>query len=359
MPTIDILRQTQIKSSFRVEQIRGMFDFDKQSVEQRWTGDLPIEEREWQIGLIVGASGSGKTTLAKELFANYMHHTTFEWSNDAAAIDSFPPEHSTKDIVRMFNAVGFSSPPHWLKPFAHLSNGQKFRVELARCLLMNKSGLVFDEFTSIVDRDVAKICCAAISKTLRRKNAPPFVAVSCHYDIIDWLDPDWVFDVSTMRFEWRLRRRFPEIKLDIFKVHHSEWRIFGQHHYLNTELHKAAQCFEARWNGKPVAFCSVMHFPHPHAKNIKQEHRTVVLPDFQGVGIGNRLSEYVAQYFTEKGFRFISTTSNPAMINHRQKSPKWITTRFGKTPAGSEGKATGMKKARSCKRNTASFEFAP
>jgi GNAT superfamily N-acetyltransferase len=342
-----------------VQQVRGMFDYTHAEIVHEWKSVLPIEAKPWAIGLIVGPSGAGKTTLATEAFHSFQFHRGFEWDSEKAVVDGFSNDLDTKQLVAMFNAVGFSSPPHWLKPFQHLSNGQKFRVELARCLLENRSGLVFDEFTSVVDRDVAKIGCAAISKALRRKDGPPFVAVSCHYDIIDWLEPDWVFDVGNQQFEWRLRRRRPEIVLNICSASTKAWNLFREHHYLDHHIHKGAQCFVAFWNEKPVAFTSVVHFPHPKCATFKREHRTVVLPDFQGVGIGNKLSEFIAEYYTQKGFRFVSTTSAPSMIWHRSKSSLWKTHRFGHVSAGGtkNGKIAIMKKFLSTKRITAGFEY--
>lgn len=332
-----------------------MFDYSRESIKHEWASNLPLEQKTWSIGLIVGASGAGKTTLAKEAFPSFYFHERFDWPVEGAFIDGFDKNLETKDIVSTLNAVGFSSPPHWLKPFAHLSNGQKFRAELARCLLMASQGVVFDEFTSVVDRDVAKIGCAAISKYLRKKGGPPFVAVSCHYDIIDWLDPDWVFDVGNQRFEWRERRRFPEVRLDIHETTSAAWSIFREHHYLDHAIHPAAKCFIAMWNEKPVAFCSVIHFPHPKCVNFKREHRTVVLPDFQGVGIGNRLSESIAKKYVAQGFRFISTTSAPSMIRHRLNSKNWKLHRFGRASKPRGAKA--QIKTTSWKRISAGFEY--
>lgn len=357
MPSVHIVRKSKVKDSFRVQQVRGMFDYQRKDIVHEWNSILPTEEKPWSIGLIVGPSGAGKTTLASEAFPSFLFHVGFEWDAEKAVVDGFSSDLDTKQMIGMFNAVGFSSPPHWLKPFQHLSNGQKFRVELARCLLENKDGLIFDEFTSVVDRDVAKIGCAAISKALRRKDGPPFIAVSCHYDIIDWLDPDWVFDVGSQRFEWRLRRRFPEIDIAIYKTSIEAWRLFRGHHYLDHHINQAAQCFVAVWNDKPIAFSSVLHFPHPHCATFKREHRTVVLPDFQGVGIGNRLSEFVGNYYKNKGFRFISTTSAPAMIRHRAKSSLWRTHRFGNSPKQGQSGAAGLAKTISTRRITAGFEY--
>lgn len=354
MPSCYVVRETEIAESFRVQQIRGMFDYQNTVIRNEWNHTLPIEQNSWNIGLIVGHSGSGKTTMAQQMFDQYKIHEDFEWKYGVAVVDCFPEDANTKDIVSTLSAVGFSSPPHWLKPFDHLSTGQKFRVELARCLMEYKQGFVFDEFTSVVDRDVAKVGCLAISKLLRKRKEPPFVAVSCHYDIIDWLDPDWVYDVSTNRFEWRLERRKEKISLDVFKSDTSAWKAFSEHHYLDDNIHKGAECYIATWGNKPVGFCSVLHFPHASSKLFKREHRTVVLPDFQGVGIGNKLSETVASLYSERGYRFISATSAPSMIQHRKRSHLWRCTRFGRASRASK---TDIIKQISNNRITASFEY--
>jgi len=356
MPNLHIVRETKIEKSFRVSQICGMFDFDQSTIREEWNSTLPVHEKKWGIGLIVGSSGSGKTTLAKEAFKDFRFHEGYKWDLTKSVADGFPDEFNVKQIVSAFNSVGFSSPPHWLKPFSHLSNGQKFRVELARCILTEKNGVVFDEFTSVVDRDVAKIGCAAISKFIRKNESPPFVAVSCHYDIIDWLDPDWVFDVNLQRFEWRERRRFPQIIINIEKTDRKTWDLFRKYHYLDHNLSNSAQCYLATWEDKPVGFCSVIHFPHPSSRILKREHRTVVLPDFQGIGIGNRLSEFVAKIYVNLGYRFISTTSAPSMIKYRSNSKNWRCHRFGRVAMPKTG-IQSKDKSISIKRITGGFEY--
>ena len=110
-----------------------------------------------------------------------------------------PSGKSIKDIERTFTSVGFSSPPSWLKPYEVLSNGEKMRVDLARCILEDRDLVVFDEFTSVVNREVAKTASFAISKAVKQ-SGKQFIAVSCHKDIIEWLEPDWIFDTDVQDF---------------------------------------------------------------------------------------------------------------------------------------------------------------
>jgi ABC-type lipoprotein export system ATPase subunit/GNAT superfamily N-acetyltransferase len=299
-------------------QLEGLFDVPvAQRSENVWDVNLPIEERAWNIGLIVGASGSGKTTLARELFgANLIEG--FEWPADKSIVDAFPSDLGIKEITGLLSSVGFSSPPSWLRPFHVLSNGEKFRVTIARALAENKEISVIDEFTSVVDRTVARIGSAAVAKAVRRRGQR-IIAVSCHYDIVDWLQPDWIYEPGTDSFQWRELQRHPEIVLSIRRVHRSAWRIFKQHHYLSAELSNSAGCFCGFVDEQPAVFASAIPFPHAIRPGYR-EHRTVCLPDFQGVGIGNAMSEFVASLYRANGRPYFSATSQPAMIRHRAQS---------------------------------------
>jgi len=73
------------------------------------------------------------------------------------------------------------------------------RVDIARALVLEQDLIVFDEFTSVVDREVAQVSAFAISKAIR-KSKKRFIAVTCHYDVVNWLEPDWVFTTDTMEY---------------------------------------------------------------------------------------------------------------------------------------------------------------
>jgi ABC-type lipoprotein export system ATPase subunit len=232
----------------RVMQLEGIFDIPPHSrSSQKWAVSLPVESKPWNIGLIVGPSGCGKSTIARRAFGESMLGE-FAWSPDRSLVDDFPADMSIKDITLLLSSVGFSSPPSWVRPFHALSNGEQFRVNLARTLAEARELAVIDEFTSVVDRTVAQIGSAAVAKTVRRRNQK-FVAVTCHDDIADWLQPDWIYQPHLGRFQWRELQRRPEINLVISRVHHSAWSMFSKHHYLSAQLAQSAYCFAAFLGG--------------------------------------------------------------------------------------------------------------
>jgi ABC-type glutathione transport system ATPase component len=175
----------------------GSYTLSDVKLEKHFKGNLPIETDDWQVGAIVGRSGSGKTSIAKQLFPE-AYIRGFEYSHKCV-LDDFPEELETGEITKTLCSVGFASPPDWLKSYDCLSQGEKMRVDIARALCLNQTQIVFDEFTSVVDREIAKVSAYAISKAVRRSNKK-FIAVTCHYDVVDWLDSDWVFCTNTMEF---------------------------------------------------------------------------------------------------------------------------------------------------------------
>lgn len=312
----------EYKPSFRTEKVIGTFDLNvTDKLEKQWEIDLPIDDFAWNIGIIVGLSGSGKSTLAKKYFGEENYYYQLKWNNNSSFLNDFNENLSFDEICTALNNVGFSSPPNWLLPFCALSNGQKFRVEIARLLLEKKELIIVDEFTSVVDRSVAKISCSAIQKYIKKINKK-FVGVSCHYDILEWIEPDWYYDVSENKF-YRGGLQRPKIELQLFMCKLSAWQLFKNYHYLSSDICHASKCYVLTFENNIVAFISVMHFCHPSAKKYKKIHRLVVLPDYQGIGFGIILLENVCEIYKKMGYKIGITSSHLKLIKTLQKKENW------------------------------------
>lgn len=364
MPSAHVVVECGITRSPRVMQAEGIFDVPAgKKCRREWKANLPIEERDWRIGLIVGPSGCGKSTIARKLFGDSMVGE-YSWPPDKSILDAFPKGMPIREIVGILSSVGFNSPPSWLRPFQHLSNGEQFRVTMARAMAEAEGLFVADEFTSVVDRTVAKTASSAIEKAVRRSGRQ-FIAVTCHEDIEEWLNPDWVFRPAEERFAWRCLRRRPEINLKVCRVHWSAWELFRQHHYLSGNIHRGATCFCAFWNDTPVGFVAWQsHFGrHKDRRRLMRVHRTVVLPDYQGVGVGRAQVDYLASMYVGLGMRASITTSHPAEISSRKRSSDW---RMRIAPGGvgrldgnrgRSRRAAELASTRSVDRLAASFEY--
>jgi ABC-type ATPase involved in cell division/GNAT superfamily N-acetyltransferase len=333
------------------EQLSRSFDYEFAGTSSFVAPRMPDIPESFGIGLIVGPSGSGKSTLLKR----FGIEADITWDTGKAICSHFA---SAVEAQARLSAVGLNSIPAWMRPYQVLSTGEKFRADLARRLV---NGAVVDEFTSVVDRNVAKACSYALRRYCDQQGLSRMVFASCHYDIIEWLQPDWVFDTNTGQLVGRGSERRPQIKLEIVPCSSEAWAIFSKHHYLSHKLNKAARCWLVLWNGTPVGFASALAFPNGNMKNAWREHRTVVLPDYQGLGLGVRISDAVARMFKEQGCRYFSKTSHPRMGGYRESSPLWKPTSKNKKARRDYNPATKTKedghKLRHANRVCYSHEF--
>lgn len=349
-----IVREVAVKRTARILQLEGQFDLEPtKKIRQSWQVNLKLDQP-WQVGLIVGPSGSGKSTIARELWGDLVKERC-EWPTDKAIIDAFPAAMSIDQITELLSSVGFSSPPSWRKPYQVLSNGERFRVDLARLLAEAPELAVMDEFTSVIDRQVAQIGAAAVAKTVRNTGRR-FVAVTCHNDVEAWLTPDWVYDVATGKQDWRAKRRRPEISIQIRRSSPDAWPRYAPHHYLSRNIHRAAKCFEATVNGQPAAFLAFMNTVSQHP--YYGIHRVVCLPDFQGVGIGSATLNYLAGCAAAIDGRPVRiTTSHPGLISTLERSTVW---RLEKAPSLNLKTHMGigtLKTSSSIMRPTAGYKY--
>jgi energy-coupling factor transporter ATP-binding protein EcfA2/GNAT superfamily N-acetyltransferase len=315
MPAVDVVVESPVSDSIRVRQVSSMFDCplaERSRIE--WKGELPIEADPWNVGLIVGPSGSGKSTIARTVFGG---HVELTWAG-RSVIDDFDSTHSVEAIAGICQAVGFNTIPAWMRPYAVLSTGEKFRVDLARRLLELPDPVVCDEFTSVVDRQVAQIGAHAVQKYVRK-----FVAVGCHYDVIDWLQPDWIFEPATMAFTRRSLQPRPELDCVVSRVPYGAWHLFAPFHYLTADLHRSARCFCLFVKDRPAAFAGMLHRPHPKVRDITGCSRLVTLPDWQGLGLAMALIDTLGSAFKAVGKRLHTYPAHPALIRSFDRSKCW------------------------------------
>lgn len=272
---------------------------------------------DWQIGVIYGGSGTGKSTLLK----NYGDIQQAKFDNSKSLISNFDwlaPQEATY----LLSSMGLSSVPTWLRPFHTLSNGEQYRASLAYVVGKAKENevILIDEYTSVVDRKVAKAMSNALQKYVRRTNKKVILA-SCHFDIMEWLQPDWVYSPNKGRVERPdyLRQR-PSIDLEIFRCRYETWKVFKQHHYLTQELNAAAKCFCFTWNDKPIGFIAILPLPSGTISNAFRVSRLVILPDYQGLSIGIKILNIFGAMYKSIGKSLYIKTSNPSLFNGMKNS---------------------------------------
>ena len=280
--------------------------------------DLPTEG----IVLIVGTSGSGKSTILRGL-GTFRTPTV---DPDATVIENFSsPERGEALLL----ASGLRTIPAWFRPARTLSNGEYHRFEMAMSL--DQGIKTIDEFTSVVDRDTAKSLAYSMRRYFDSQSEQSVLYIaSCHRDIVEWLDPDYVYDTDLCVLEHRrglcrLGGR-PELTLTIRSTGPQYWDMFKKYHYLDTNMSRSGHYYVGLLGDKPVAFHAVLHSTNRDIHSYWRGHRTVVLPEFQGMGIGTAFSDAIAEFYVSQGLRYFSKTAHPSFGEHRQKSPLWRAT---------------------------------
>ena len=324
---VEIKHRCSDYDSYRAARVKSLFNAEN-GCNWEHIADLPIENQEWKIGLIVGPSGSGKTSIGERIFNRPIYDLNSGWDIDKPIVDCIAPDGDFNAVTGALSAVGLGDVPAWLRPFRVLSNGEKFRAGLARLICERPEQAVIDEFTSVIDRQIAKIGAQAFAKAWRRGNGQ-IVLLSCHYDIIEWLQPDWIYDTKEARFSRDCLRQRPKIELRVYKVRGSVFRHFKPHYYLDLPLPVAADYFVGIVDNEPV--CHIAVSPLFHAKAYRAT-RLVTMPEWQGAGVGTRFLNFIGEYHLRGNGRcghkypMFFHTSHPQLCAALRHSDKWIQT---------------------------------
>jgi ABC-type ATPase with predicted acetyltransferase domain len=309
--------------SYRAARVKSLFNVES-GADFTLEAELDLDSAPWQIGVIVGPSGSGKSSMGRALWGADAIYAP-AWPADQPVIDAITPAGSFDAVTAALSSVGLGSVPTWLRPYQVLSNGEQFRANLARLIAEAPAQAVLDEFSSVVDRQIAQIGAGAFAKAWRR-TAGQAVLLSCHYDILDWVQPDWVFDTATGQLERGLLRRRPRIDVDLWQTDWRHWPTFEPHHYLKLPKMIAATNYVATVDGNLVAHVAVSTRP---GLCEARACRLVVMPEWQGAGVGLRFLDTVCERWRigqnryGKPMRTLFHTSHPGLASALRRSAAW------------------------------------
>lgn len=321
---IQVCHRCEDFNSYRAARVKSLFNVDS-GANVTISADLPIEGTDWNLGLIVGPSGSGKTSLGNRVLGKAAMYSPRGWPRNAPIIDAIAPGGGIDQVTAALSAVGLGTVPAWLRPYGALSNGEKFRADLAKIICDAPAQVVVDEFSSVVDRQIAKIGALAFGKAWRRTGGRA-VLLSCHYDIAEWLQPDWTYDTATGQFSGRYLQRRPRIEVEIRQTDWRYWPLFEPHHYLKLPHMIAATNYVGFVDGAPVAHLAVSTRP---GMSEARACRLVIMPEWQGAGVGMRFLNAICAMWRRGENRYrrpmptLFHTSHPALAAALRRDPLW------------------------------------
>lgn len=308
--------------TYRAERVKALFNVES-GADVHISADLPIDDPGWKIGVIVGASGTGKTSIGRQI--GELYAPTWPHSQPIIEVIRAGDQHAFNDVTGALAAVGLGTVPAWLRPFHVLSMGEQFRANLARLVCESPDLAIVDEFSSVVDRQIAKIGAGAFAKAWRRTGGR-IILLSCHEDILDWLQPDWVFSTNTGALTWGWVRQRPRIVVEIQQTNQSYWPLFEPHHYLKVPPMVGQTSYVAFVDGQPVAHVGFSTRP---GLVEARACRLVVMPEWQGAGIGMRFLNHLCEMWRRGENRYsrpmptLFHTSHPGLAAALRRDRKW------------------------------------
>ena len=332
MRKIEVHNRCSDYESYRAARVKSLFNAET-GCNFDLVAELPADDAAWRIGVIVGPSGSGKSSIGREFWPGVpIADLAANWPSDVPIVDAIAPDGDFNAVTAALAAVGLGDVPAWLRPFAVLSVGEKFRAGVARVIADPPRKIVIDEFTSALDRQIARFGALAFAKAWRRlPDGHQCLILTCHRDILEWVQPDWIFDTATGKFSSTEGVQRPRFKLDIYQTDWRYWPAFEQHHYLKLPQMVAAKCYVGTVDGEPV--CHLAVSTRNKGRGVEARAcRLVVLPEWQGAGVGMRFLNAVCeiQLRGEEGARLpgrpattLFHTSHPGLAAALRRDRKW------------------------------------
>ena len=202
---IDVRFQTRVARSPRVLEIAEAFGIGLEDKEFVVFDNLELEVQPGAVVYITGQSGGGKSVLLREL-ARQMGDRGMDVVNLDDIVFSDEPVinqigRDTNHAIELLAAAGISDAYLYVRRPKELSDGQRYRLRLAKAIETGAAVWVADEFLAILDRTTAKVIACSLQKVARRAGATVMVATT-HTDMVADLAPDLVIE---KRFREKLR----------------------------------------------------------------------------------------------------------------------------------------------------------
>lgn len=102
--------------------------------------------------------------------------------------------------------------------------------------------------------------------------------------------------------------------------------MFRKHHYLSGDLNKACKFYTIYWDDILVGMASVLTMPCGTIKHAYRQHRLVILPDFQGLGIGTKVNDFLADLYVKNGYKYFIRTTHVRLKHHLASDKRWKAT---------------------------------
>ena len=190
---INVSFNTRVNKTIRTLEIAESFGLGLD--EKAWTlyDNLELDIERGDVVYVTGQSGSGKSVVLRELqrlMADAGQRVAsiddFVFADDTNVIDQLGK--TTSDALGLLSKAGLNDAYLFVRKPSEMSDGQKYRLKIAKLIESGADVWVADEFGAVLDRVTAQVVASNLQRAARAVGATVIVATT-HEDLKNALRP--------------------------------------------------------------------------------------------------------------------------------------------------------------------------
>lgn len=189
---IDRKFKTSVERTPRVLEIAEAFGLGLNEKEFVVFDNLEVKVNQGDVVYITGQSGSGKSLLLKDLTAQMRAGGLKVADLNSIVLEDKPVielvGRTTTEAADILAKAGISDAWIYIRKPSELSDGQRYRLMLAKVLESDADVWIADEFGAILDRVTAKVIAYNCQK-VARANGKTLMVATTHVDLKEELGP--------------------------------------------------------------------------------------------------------------------------------------------------------------------------
>lgn len=190
---INVAFKTRVNKTVRTLEIAESFGLGLDEKEWVLYDNLELSIDQGDVVYVTGQSGSGKSVVLRELQKlmaaegkSVASIDQFTFEDDKNVIDQIGK--TTSDALGLLSMAGLNDAYLFVRKPSEMSDGQKYRLKIAKLIESGADVWVADEFGAVLDRVTAQVVASNLQRAARKVGATVIVATT-HEDLVNALRP--------------------------------------------------------------------------------------------------------------------------------------------------------------------------